>query len=242
MIGTPAYMPPEQVLGQPVDARSDLYSMGVVLYQLLAGALPFSADNAIATLQKQISENPTPLACHVAGLPDWCEPVVQRALAKPPGDRFQSADAFREALAATIAATPRIDLAKVLNVSLAAAENQAADVRAPKTVVLTVVGQPQAPAAARVAATDVATGAEARNHHASQAEGGRPSRPPHVEGSQRQPAPMDSIQADRRRAERSGGRIVDLAGLGHSAGERSKNVPRGAVSGHYARRKRRAAA
>jgi tRNA A-37 threonylcarbamoyl transferase component Bud32 len=155
MIGTPAYMPPEQVLGQQVDARSDLYSMGVVLYRLLAGALPFSADNAIATLQKQISEEPTPLPRYVEGLPDWCEQVVRRALAKAPDDRFQSAEAFREALAPTIGASPRIDLAKVLDVSRAGAQDRAADISAPKTVVLTVADQPPAPATARIAATHV---------------------------------------------------------------------------------------
>lgn len=155
MIGTPAYMPPEQVLGKPVDARSDLYSMGVVLYRLLAGALPFLADNAIATLQKQISEEPTPLDRHVEGLPDWCEQVVRRALHKAPADRFQSAEAFQEALAPTIAESPRIDLAKVLDVSLAASRNRAAEGRAPKTVVLTIVDQPPAPATARVATTHV---------------------------------------------------------------------------------------
>ena len=156
MIGTPAYMPPEQVLGKQVDARSDLYSMGVVLYRLLAGALPFAADNTIATLQKQISEEPTPLRRYVEGLPDWCESVVQRALAKEPADRFQSAEAFQEALSPTIASSPRIDLAKVLDVSLAPAHHRAAEGRAPKTVVLTVVDQPPAPATARVSDTQVA--------------------------------------------------------------------------------------
>ena len=80
MIGTPAYMPPEQVLGQQVDARSDLYSMGVVLYQLLAGALPFSADNAIATLQKQVSETPT----HVAPLRGGASRLVRAGRAARP--------------------------------------------------------------------------------------------------------------------------------------------------------------
>ena len=155
MLGTPAYMSPEQVLGQQVDARSDLYSMGVVLYRLLAGALPFSADNAIATLQKQISESPTPLHRYVQGLPGWCEQVVQRALEKKPRERFQSAEAFRETLAPAIAASPRIDLAKVLEVSPAKA-HRAADISAPKTLVLTVVDQPQTARTTRVSATAVA--------------------------------------------------------------------------------------
>jgi serine/threonine-protein kinase len=99
MMGTPAYMPPEQVLGHEVDGRADLYSVGVVFYRLLTGALPFKADTAIGMVQKQISDPPTPLHLHRAGLPAWCEAILQRALAKAPADRFQSAEEFRAALA-----------------------------------------------------------------------------------------------------------------------------------------------
>ena len=154
MIGTPAYMPPEQVLGQPVDARSDLYSMGVVLYRLLAGALPFSAGNAIATLQMQISENPTPLQRYVEGLPGWCEQVVHRALAKKPDDRFQSAETFREALAPTFGVAPRIDLAKALDVSAEGFRNQA-ESAVQRTMVLTVVDPPESPRTTRASATHI---------------------------------------------------------------------------------------
>ena len=98
MMGTPAYMSPEQVLGQPIDARADLYALGVVLYRLLCGALPFTTETAIATVQQQVSTPPPPLSSHCEGLPEWCEPIVQRALAKSPADRFQSAAEFREAL------------------------------------------------------------------------------------------------------------------------------------------------
>ena len=98
MMGTPAYMPPEQVLGQEVDGRADLYSVGVVFYRLLTGALPFKADTAIGMVQKQISDAPTPLYLHRQGLPDWCETILQRALAKSPADRFQTAEEFRAAI------------------------------------------------------------------------------------------------------------------------------------------------
>jgi serine/threonine-protein kinase len=98
MMGTPAYMPPEQVLGKEVDGRADLYSVGVVFYRLLTGTLPFKADTAIGMVQKQISETPTPLRTYREGLPDWCETILQRALAKSPSDRFQSAEEFRTAL------------------------------------------------------------------------------------------------------------------------------------------------
>ena len=98
MMGTPAYMPPEQVLGHEVDGRADLYSVGVMFYRLLTGALPFKADTAIGMVQKQISDPPTPLHLHRKGLPDWCEGVLQRALAKSPADRFQTAEEFRAAI------------------------------------------------------------------------------------------------------------------------------------------------
>ena len=101
MMGTPAYMPPEQVTGQSIDARSDLYAVGVVLYRMLSGTVPFTAESLIGVMQKQISEDAAPLAAHRSGLPDWCEPIVSRAMAKTPADRFQSAAEFSAALRAS---------------------------------------------------------------------------------------------------------------------------------------------
>jgi eukaryotic-like serine/threonine-protein kinase len=98
MMGTPAYMSPEQVRGGEVDARADLYSMAVVLYRLLAARLPFEADTAIAFAQKQLYDPPTPLKEARPDLPPWCEGVFTRALEKSPHDRFQSAEEFKEAL------------------------------------------------------------------------------------------------------------------------------------------------
>src|SRR3954469_18380331 len=80
MMGTPAYMPPEQVLGKQLDGRADLYAIGVILYRLLTGTLPFKADTAIGMVQKQISEAPTPLRVYRDSLPEWCETILQRAL------------------------------------------------------------------------------------------------------------------------------------------------------------------
>ena len=112
LMGTPAYMSPEQVMGEVVDGRSDLYSVGVLFYRLLSGALPFSADTALAMLQRQIRDTPIPLAAHGHGLPDWCDQIVQRALAKTPADRFQTAVEFRTTLAAATGPLPMADLAK----------------------------------------------------------------------------------------------------------------------------------
>ena len=102
MMGTPAFMAPEQVSGQIIDARADLYSMGVVFYRLISGRLPFVADTAISMAQKQISEIPTPLNDVRQGLPEWCTAIVERALAKEPDQRFQTAEEFRLALMSAV--------------------------------------------------------------------------------------------------------------------------------------------
>jgi hypothetical protein len=102
MMGTPAYMAPEQVMAKEVDGRADLYSCGVVFYRLLTGELPFQADTAIGMVQKQLSDAPTPVHVHRADSPAWCAAIVERALAKSPADRFQTAEEFRAALIAAI--------------------------------------------------------------------------------------------------------------------------------------------
>lgn len=130
VVGTPAYMAPEQVLGDEIDGRADLYAVGVILYRLLAGRLPFDADAPMAMLQKQVSETPQPLDSHRANLPAWCDLVVQRALAKAPADRFQTAEEFRATVGRAIGLTPTLDLAKAVGVSTDVSdvtERQAAD-------------------------------------------------------------------------------------------------------------------
>ena len=100
MVGTPAYMAPEQVLGRDIDGRADLYAMGVVLFRLLTGQLPFKAESGIAMVQRQLHDAPTPIRRLRMELPDVCEEILDRALAKAPGDRFQTAEDFRTALVA----------------------------------------------------------------------------------------------------------------------------------------------
>jgi predicted Ser/Thr protein kinase len=98
MMGTPAYMAPEHVRGEEVDERADLYAVGVIFYRLLTGRLPFDANTAVAMLQKHISDPPTALRAHRPDLPSWCDSIAQRALAKLPMERFQTASEFRTAL------------------------------------------------------------------------------------------------------------------------------------------------
>lgn len=98
MVGTPAYMSPEQVRGEEVDPRMDLYAIAVVLYRLLTHHLPFQGDTAIAMIHSQLNNPPTPPRQFRADLPDWLVGALARGLAKSPADRFQTAVEFRNAL------------------------------------------------------------------------------------------------------------------------------------------------
>jgi serine/threonine-protein kinase len=97
-IGTPEYMAPEQIQGQKVDARTDIYALGIVLYEALTGWTPFSTTTPVATLYKQVNEPPPPLRQANINIPVWLEDVALKALEKSPQDRFQEADDFAEAL------------------------------------------------------------------------------------------------------------------------------------------------
>jgi len=99
MMGTPAYMAPEQVLGQDIDARADVYAMGVVFYRLVTAQLPFKGETPFAMAQAQVNNPPTPVRSFRADLPVWVEDVMVRSLAKKPDDRFPSALAFHEGFA-----------------------------------------------------------------------------------------------------------------------------------------------
>jgi hypothetical protein len=98
-VGTPAYMSPEQAMGErDVDMRSDIYSLGVVAYQTLAGETPFKATNTPAMLMKHVSEPPPPLRGRRADAPSGLVYAIDRALAKRPEDRWRSAAEFRDAI------------------------------------------------------------------------------------------------------------------------------------------------
>jgi serine/threonine protein kinase len=120
MVGTPAYMAPEQVLGQEIDGRADLYSVGVIFYRLLTAALPFEGDTPVAIIQHRLADMPIPLSDRRNDLPGWCDAIVQRSLAKAPTDRFQSAEEFRKSLLEAVGIVPTTDLAE----AFVAAERQ----------------------------------------------------------------------------------------------------------------------
>jgi non-specific serine/threonine protein kinase len=100
ILGTPLYMSPEQCEGESLDARSDVYALGCVLYEALAGQPPFRAKSLVALLQKHAFEVPEPPSAHVAGLAPEIDALVLRALAKRPEDRFATAFDLRRAIEA----------------------------------------------------------------------------------------------------------------------------------------------
>ncbi|MBI4259865.1 MAG: protein kinase [Actinobacteria bacterium] len=98
VLGSVPYLSPEQVAGKEVDRRSDLYSVGVILYELLTGRRPFEAETDLAQAMMRLTADPMPPRAVVPGIPRQLEAVVVRALARDPGDRFQTAEEMAAAL------------------------------------------------------------------------------------------------------------------------------------------------
>ena len=98
-MGTAAYMSSEQAMGEPeIDGRTDIYSLGCVLYEMLGGHPPFTGPTAQAIIARSITEAAPSLRSARAGIPDWVEQAVQKAMAKDPADRYASAAQFAQAL------------------------------------------------------------------------------------------------------------------------------------------------
>lgn len=147
-VGTPTYMSPEQATGQEeIDARSDIYAVGILAYEMLTGAPPFTAKNASAMLSAQVLETPVPLRERRAGVPPRLDEVVMRCLAKDPDGRWASAEALLAALedvytpsGGTTPTTTRPTPAVPAAASAGAARGASGHVAAPRSRTPLVVG------------------------------------------------------------------------------------------------------
>ena len=94
VFGTPDYMSPEQIQGKRGDARTDMYALGIVLYEMLAGIVPFHGDNALSVMQQHLTK--TPDLPHKSGvdIPPQIEAIIMKSIRKNPNERYQSANAF----------------------------------------------------------------------------------------------------------------------------------------------------
>jgi serine/threonine-protein kinase len=101
VIGTPEFMSPEQLLGDPVDARSDLYALGCILHLMLTATPPFAASTREQMIKRRLTEDAPHVQALDPGLPDSVDRIVERLLARSPGDRYGSAAEVRDALAGT---------------------------------------------------------------------------------------------------------------------------------------------
>ena len=108
VMGTPAYMSPEQAEGRPVDARSDIFSLGAVIYEMLAGRRPFARSSDAGLISAILRDDPPPLRTLRADAPADVETIVARALAKDPAARYPNAGALRTALMTTHARLTRV--------------------------------------------------------------------------------------------------------------------------------------
>ena len=124
MIGTPAYFSPEQAQGQQVDARSDIYSLGCVLYELLAHRPPFTGDTPVAIAYKQVNESPVPPSQVNPDVPPRLDAVVMKCMAKNPANRYQSAAELSEPTSTACSKGQEVEATPLLPVGAEGAATQ----------------------------------------------------------------------------------------------------------------------
>jgi beta-lactam-binding protein with PASTA domain len=137
IVGTAQYLSPEQARGAPVDPRSDLYSLGIVLFEMLTGKVPFTGDTPVEIAMKHLSQVPEPPSKHRSQVPHELDAVVMRALAKDPNQRYGSAeemDADLARVARGVAVSPETEDAMTQVLSGAGTSTAATMVTRPRAV------------------------------------------------------------------------------------------------------------
>ncbi|MFN8454370.1 MAG: protein kinase [Anaerolineae bacterium] len=105
-IGSPYYVSPEQAMGEEVDVRSDIYSAGIVLYELLSGSIPFDAKSPWSIISRHIANEPPPIVLPTGNIPHNVQDLLKRMVAKRPQERFQTPNLLRQAIASVLAGHP----------------------------------------------------------------------------------------------------------------------------------------
>jgi serine/threonine protein kinase len=126
LIGTIEYMSPEQIQGKETDARSDIYSMGVLLFELLTGRMPFVSENEYELMKLHIEQPPVPVRTLAPHVPEVIEQTILRAMAKDPNQRFQTANEFRAAILSAGLGAGTVDIPTIGQVTVASHVSQPA--------------------------------------------------------------------------------------------------------------------
>jgi serine/threonine-protein kinase len=133
ILGTAGYVSPEQARGEPVDHRSDIYSLGCVLYEMLTGRQPFEADNPVAVAYRHVHDAPTPPSAVEPSVPPALEAVVLRAMEKDPAGRYQSVGEMTAALEDRAASVPPADVTAPLPVTVPGTPTATGDITQERT-------------------------------------------------------------------------------------------------------------